>query len=128
MYRLRVRDHFDAAHHIRDYVGKCSRVHGHRWVVEVCLSSISLDSLHMITDFANVKAMMNELLSSTLDHFDLNQQLGDIPNVTAELLAEWVYDRLKERFTRVEWVRGLQLDYVEIWESPDCGVRYDGEA
>ncbi len=35
MYTLKVKSHFDAAHRIRDYKGKCSRTHGHRWDVEV---------------------------------------------------------------------------------------------
>ena len=35
MYELRVKDHFDAAHYIADYKGKCHRMHGHRWEVEV---------------------------------------------------------------------------------------------
>ena len=43
MHRLRIESHFDAAHKLVGYKGKCSNVHGHRWKVEVFVTGKKLD-------------------------------------------------------------------------------------
>lgn len=125
MYELKVKDHIDSAHYIKGYIGKCSRLHGHRWAVEVVMRGESLNKLHMLADFVFVKAVIKDVLN-VLDHFTLNEQLHE-ENVTAEFLAEWVYDRIEERMKRLDWAKGLALEDVGIWESPECEVRYSGE-
>ena len=35
MYVLQTEQSFDAAHFLKDYKGKCSNIHGHRWRVVV---------------------------------------------------------------------------------------------
>ena len=37
MFIISVRAHYDAAHFLRDYHGKCERMHGHRYEVEMAL-------------------------------------------------------------------------------------------
>ena len=32
MYQVSIEQHFDAAHYLRDYQGKCESLHGHRYV------------------------------------------------------------------------------------------------
>ncbi len=36
--RLQYRFHFDAAHQLPNYSGKCANLHGHRWEVEVVVN------------------------------------------------------------------------------------------
>jgi len=120
MYRLKVKSHFDAAHYIKDYEGKCSREHGHRWDVEVVLEGASLNSLNMLEDFKAIKDDLEEVLND-LDHYQLNEVLQE-PNVTAEFLVKLLFDRMANR-TRIE---GVKLSEVSIWESPDCCVTYCG--
>ena len=128
MYKLRVKTHFDAAHYIKDYEGKCSKEHGHRWEVEVALEGGRLDGRNMLIDFAEVKAALKDLLDNCLDHCQLNESLSE-KNVTAEFLAKWLWGRFRE-----ESPKWYKLDYgmvkltrVTIWESPDCCVEYCGE-
>ena len=118
MYRLQVKTHFDAAHYIRDYEGKCSREHGHRWGVELVLGGDGLDELNMLVDFGEVKDSLGHILEMHLDHYQLNESLGE-PNLTAEFLAEWLFRQVKARIGK-----GLRVVSVTIWESPDCGVEY----
>lgn len=127
MFQLRVREHFDAAHYIKDYDGKCSREHGHRWVVEVCLQGTTyigrgalpmLDSRNILVDFVDVKGAMKAVIDQHLDHYQLNGVFGE-PNVTAEYLAEWFFRQMKARA-----LKGVKVVSVEIWESPECSVRY----
>jgi 6-pyruvoyltetrahydropterin/6-carboxytetrahydropterin synthase len=115
-YIMIVQDHFDAAHYLRDYQGKCQREHGHRWTIEVGIRGKKLDNLNMLVDFTTVKKELKEVLDK-LDHYQLNEVLSE-PHPTAEFLAEWIYNQLK-------W---YGLMYVRVWESyPECSVQYDGK-
>lgn len=120
MYELRVKSHFDAAHYIRDYTGKCSRQHGHRWIAEVCLRGAKLDDRNILVDFGEVKDAMNFIIEQHLDHYQLNESLGE-ENLTAEYLARWLFGQLTTRTGR-----GVEVVNVEVWESPECSVRYGG--
>lgn len=42
MYGLQAEAHFDAAHFLTNYYGKCENLHGHRWRVVVTIESESL--------------------------------------------------------------------------------------
>lgn len=47
MYKVIVKAHFDAAHYIKDYDGKCNREHGHRWNIDVTMDIKALNKLNM---------------------------------------------------------------------------------
>jgi len=122
MYTLKVKAHFDAAHHLTDYEGKCHREHGHRWVVEVAYAGEELDAKNILVDFKDVKEVLGGLLERSLDHYQLNDLLSE-PNPTAEFIAKWLYVRLLSRmpdYTKVNLVS------VSIWESPECSITYRG--
>jgi 6-pyruvoyltetrahydropterin/6-carboxytetrahydropterin synthase len=120
MFRLQVQHHFDAAHRIRDYVGKCNREHGHRWQVEVCVEGEELDHRNILIDFGEVKRALKHLLDDVLDHNQLNEILEE-PNVTAEFLCKWIWDEFSKS---MENVTTVQLVRVCVWESPECCVKY----
>ena len=122
MFRLKVREHFDAAHYIKDYKGKCSREHGHRWEVGAVLEGDELNSMNMLIDFAKVKDILGGLIDTSLDHYQLNDSIGEA-NVTAEFLAQWLYRQLKDLFEPE-----VQLVSITVWESPDCCVEYSEES
>jgi len=125
MYTLKVRTHFDAAHYIKDYEGKCNREHGHRWEVEVWLQDKELDKLNMLLDFSRVKKIMDGIIDEFLDHWQLNETLGE-ENVTAEFLAKWFFGMFADVFYNTQAGSTANLVRVIIWESPDCCVEYDG--
>jgi len=124
MFRLKVKTHFDAAHHIRDYEGKCGRVHGHRWELEVVFEGTYLDDKNMLVDFRRVKDFLARRVECYLDHWDLNATLNE-PNVTAEFIARWAYRELQNLGDLSSVVR---LVCVTVWESPECCVSYYGGA
>ena len=119
MYELCVKTHFDAAHRLVGYVGKCNREHGHRWDVEVCLRGRKLDSINMLVDFVEVKSALKKLLDVYLDHWQLNEKLRE-PNPTAEYLAKWLFVSLD----KLHWPKSVKLVWTCVWESPDCCVKY----
>lgn len=105
---------FDSAHLLRGYEGKCSRLHGHRWELELAVQSNKLDSVGMAYDFIRLKEMVRKDLEH-IDHYNLN----DIPpfdkiNPTAENLACFFY----ERYAPVLVSEGYSLRYTKIWETP----------
>ena len=118
MYSLSIKTHFDAAHYIRDYEGKCARLHGHRWDVELLFQGKKLQSNNILLDFSVLKSYLKKLVDDKLDHYCLNETLNE-ENVTAEFLAAYVFRKVAEA---VE----LRLALVRVWESPDCYVQYDG--
>ncbi len=66
--------------------GKCSRLHGHNWIVTVYCKSRELNSDGMVVDFTLIK----QLIHDYLDHGNFNELLPFNP--TAENIAKWVCD------------------------------------
>ena len=62
MFEIKVEEEFEAAHRIVNYPGKCDRLHGHNWKVELKISASRLDELGMLIDFKVAKAMLQEYL------------------------------------------------------------------
>jgi len=120
MYELFVEDHFDAAHYLRNYHGKCENLHGHRFRVIVRLKATRLDEAGLAYDFAQIKRHLREALA-LFDHACLN----DVPpfdktEPSCENLAATIYNGLQPRFSESP----VTLACVEVWESPTSGVAY----
>lgn len=121
MYRIHVRDHFDAAHYLRGYQGRCEALHGHRWEVVVAVETEQLDGIDLGYDFTELKRALRERVLARLDHLCLN----DVPpfdeiNASTENLARVIYGWMSEALAGAP----VQLAYVEVYESPDSWVRY----
>ena len=115
MYTVSVQAHYDAAHFLRNYQGKCERLHGHRYVVEVALQTEELNEAGIAFDFVDVKRELRELADG-LDHVNLNElpAFRDV-ETSAENQARYFWDRLSERLPQ-EQAEGLL--YVRVWETP----------
>ena len=55
MYELMVKDTFAAAHNLRDYKGKCERVHGHNYTVMAYFETAVLGKNGLSVDFTILK-------------------------------------------------------------------------
>jgi 6-pyruvoyltetrahydropterin/6-carboxytetrahydropterin synthase len=120
MFTINVKSHYDAAHFIRDYNGKCERLHGHRYEVEVALQFESTGRGGIAYDFTEAKRQLREI-TEELDH----QNLNDLPafegiETSAENQARYIYDSLKVRLGDV----GENLHYVRVWETPNQWAQY----
>ena len=121
MYEMTVQHHFDAAHQLRGYEGKCHQTHGHRWDVEVYIKGDRLNSINMLVDFSSVKGIIDQLDHGTPQDEILNEVLGT-PNPTAEFIAEWIYYKVQHLLDGTNQV--LKEVKVTVWESPECSVMY----
>ena len=120
MYRISVEQHFDAAHYLRGYQGKCEAMHGHRYKVVVKVDASELNDIGLAYDFTELK----KHLAGVIDRFD-HTCLNDVApfdklNPSAENIAADVYKELKSRLAGAP----VKIANVEVWESPHTGVTY----
>ena len=121
MYEISVRAAFEAAHFINGYNGKCSRLHGHNWIVEAVIRGENLDELGMLIDFKILKAELNKILDD-FDHRFLNElETFATENPTAENLARKIFRRLS---TSEIFSASTKLHAVKVYESPNSCVTY----
>jgi len=121
MYKVCVRRHFDAAHGLRGYGGRCENLHGHRWEVVVCIESQGLDEVGLAFDFTALKRELDQVLDR-FDHHNLNETAPfDEINPSSENIARTIYQALARRLPEA----GLR--YVEAWESPDAWATYSAD-
>ena len=62
MYKITVEQHFDAAHALRGYKGKCETLHGHRFRVVVRVKASRLDDIGLTYDFTELKSQLKAIL------------------------------------------------------------------
>ena len=120
MYQLFVEDHFDAAHYLPNYHGKCERLHGHRFKVVARFEADKLDETGLAYDFVTLKQHLREVLAR-FDHVCLNDVTPlDKIGPSSENISATIYDALQTPFAE----SAVTLVSVEVWESPTTGVAY----
>jgi len=120
LYEIVVERHFDAAHYLRGYHGKCEALHGHRFKVVARITRPDLDDDGLAYDFVELKKVLDEILAR-FDHTCVN----DIPpfdrlNASSENMAATICRELQEK------LRGepVTVSALEVWESPVTAVVY----
>ncbi len=120
MYQIFIEQHFDAAHFLRGYHGKCEALHGHRFQVVVKIDSHQLNDIGIAYDFVDLKRHLGDILAK-FDHTCLNDVLPfNKMNPSSENLATTIYDELRPKLAGAP----VSLSSVEVWESPQTGVSY----
>jgi len=120
MYQVSVEQHFDAAHFLRGYRGKCEALHGHRFRVVVKVTASRVDDVGIAYDFTELKRHLGDILSS-FDHTCLNDVAPfDKINPSSENIATTIYKELQSKLA------GAPVSHacVEVWESPQSRVAY----
>ena len=106
---------FESAHVLPFHTGKCSRMHGHSYVLEVGVRGpLQTDgpARGMIVDFDEIKAIVRSEIVDAFDHQTLNDF---IENPTAEHIVAWIWKRLEPALTG--------LDELVLWETTNsCAV------
>lgn len=112
--RIAKRFTFEAAHVLPNHDGKCARLHGHSYVVEVvcegsCNPENGAPDEGMVVDFSKVKDAWLEL-HELVDHRNLNDVLPAMYQpTTAEHIARWLLLELRRRLSLVV--------SVKVWET-----------
>jgi 6-pyruvoyltetrahydropterin/6-carboxytetrahydropterin synthase len=106
---------FAAAHRLPDHEGKCARLHGHTYGLEVTVAGTPQakgPAKGMVMDFAELRERVARLVVEPLDHRLLNDLFEEAP--TAEAVAAWVFERVMED--------GLPVVRVRLAEGPNSFV------
>lgn len=113
--QIRKHFHFEAAHVLPHHTGKCARLHGHSYRLEVALRGplqTSGPATGMIEDFDTIKRIVKGAIIAELDHRSLNDV---IDNPTCERTVAWIWERLQPQLPG--------LDELVLWETPtSCAV------
>ena len=107
---------FEAAHQLPNHRGKCARLHGHSYTLEVSLrgpvkAERGESDDGMVVDLDVIKEVVQAAVISRVDHFNLNDII-DGPT-TAERIAHWIWDRLEE----AEPAFAAMLHRIRLWET-----------
>lgn len=86
---------FESAHRLPNVPAghKCARLHGHSYRVTVVLDGPVDPHYGWVVDFGDITAAWQPL-HAVLDHYFLNEVDG-LENPTSEVLARWVWRKLK---------------------------------
>lgn len=109
----------ESAHHLPNVPEghKCRRLHGHSFRIEVHVEGPVAPREGWVLDFADIGRAFQPLYDQ-LDHHYLNEIAG-LENPTSEVLARWVWTRLKPRLPG--------LSQVVVRETCTAGCIYRGE-
>jgi len=111
---------FSAAHHLRDYIGKCEHPHGHNWRVRLYIRGASPLSGGMLIDFGEIKKVLREV-TDRLDHKDLNEVPPfDHLEPSSELLAKYIAEESAKLLDR----EGAYVHRVDVWETRGSCATY----
>ncbi len=120
MYEIAVEKHFDAAHALREYRGKCESLHGHRFQVVARIKAPQLNEIGIAFDFVELKQYLGDIVAR-YDHIHLNEVPPfDEINPSSENLAATIYKELEAELAGSP----VTLDAIEVWESPQTRVTY----
>jgi 6-pyruvoyltetrahydropterin/6-carboxytetrahydropterin synthase len=120
MYELTIKTDFSAAHNLRGYEGKCERLHGHNWHVEVSVQAETLNELEMVLDFKVLKAETSKVMEK-FDHRYLNEVPPfDKLNTTAENIARVIFTDLAALINN----GNIRVSCVRAWESQKAAAAY----
>jgi 6-pyruvoyltetrahydropterin/6-carboxytetrahydropterin synthase len=119
MYKVCVTTAFSAAHFLKNYKGKCEKLHGHNWKVEACVSSQDINDSGLVIDFSELKNCLNR----TVDEFD-HSLVNDIEyfrshNPTSENMAYYIFTKLKGILPP-----SVKLELVKVWEKDTSCALY----
>jgi 6-pyruvoyltetrahydropterin/6-carboxytetrahydropterin synthase len=119
--QIRKQFKFEAAHVLPHHPGKCSRLHGHSYRLDVTLEGPLTGAgpaAGMIVDFEVLSQVVKSGVVAELDHRSLNEVM---PNPTAENVIVWIWRRLAPEFP--------QLAELVLWETATaCAILRRGDS
>ncbi|HEX3369726.1 MAG TPA: 6-carboxytetrahydropterin synthase QueD [Candidatus Cybelea sp.] len=107
--QIRKQFRFESAHVLPSHPGKCSRVHGHSYRLEVAVRGpvqTTGPARGMIEDFDVIERAVKERIVDRLDHQSLNDF---VENPTVENLLAYIWEQLA--------IELQGLDELVLWET-----------
>ena len=125
MYQARVEAEFSAAHFLSHYRGKCENLHGHNYRVRLWVRGAELNEGGMLVDFSLLKKALNDSIA-LLDHSNLNDMEVFLNDPSAERIARFLFEKVKEKLPELGIADSL-LQALDVFENDRCMARYSEE-
>lgn len=142
---------FDAAHFLPNYYGKCERMHGHTYRLQVTVDG-AVGENGLVIDFVILKKIVKKQVLEKLDH----QVINDVIEVaSAENTAIWIWNQLNDLKSHIQaelddpnlpesikkyfkdpsdgeidisdFSSQIRLHEIKLWETPNSFVTYHGK-
>ena len=118
MFELNLQHKFSATHKLENYIGDCSRIHGHEWRVNINIKTEELVK-DMVIDFKEIK----KAIDSKFDHQFINDMVNYNP--TAENIAKDIYSLISNLMMNVRQQESPDDQiFITVWESDDASITY----
>ena len=111
---------FEAAHDLPSFPDghKCRRLHGHSFRFDAVVEGDVDPAKGYLIDYGDIQKAAEPIVRR-LDHYYLNEIEG-LANPTSEMLAVWIYDRLKPALP--------ELSAIIVRETCTSSCEYRGPA
>ena len=132
---LKLRHHFDSAHRLMDYDGKCNNIHGHTWKVIVNIKfnddaekyiCDESDNNGILIDFKEIKKVINYYDHKLLLRYDdpiIKMLVTDVDvisllkNPTAEFLSIHISKNIRVKLRELKKEKYIDSIIVTVFES-----------
>lgn len=142
---------FDSAHFLPNYYGKCERMHGHTYRLQVTVEG-EVGENGLLIDFVVLKRIVKKQVIQKLDHQVINDMI-QIPS--CENVVKWIWDQLVDLKNLIEkemedpnlpdsitkyfrdesdgkldtsdFSRQIKLKRITLWETPTSSASYSEE-
>ncbi|MEO5376978.1 MAG: 6-carboxytetrahydropterin synthase [Magnetococcus sp. DMHC-6] len=125
---------FEASHRLPYHDGKCQRLHGHSYRLELVFSGsphppqVTQPGSGFVVDFGVLhRLVQEELIHPYLDHHHLNDAIPELPYHSVEYLAAWIAKWCLMYLEGRPELAGAQLLRVRLWESDRSWAEADRE-
>lgn len=125
LWRLIVKLDFSASHQLRNYDGKCERLHGHNFGVRAVVEGDKLsEDTEILMDFKELKTLLKGILAD-LDHCHLNEFEPFLAaNPSSENIARYIYKSLDKMLTEHEQGKNVRLVEIGVSEKDSSEAVY----
>ncbi len=124
LHKLYKEVYFESAHRLLHYEGKCNRIHGHQFRVEVWLEGEVDPTTQILVDYNVLKQIINRFDHQIiLNHEDpmvpvlstFQRVITTTGDPTSELLARLIADEINTECGQEK--RSIAVTKIRVWES-----------
>ncbi|MBF0183910.1 MAG: 6-carboxytetrahydropterin synthase [Magnetococcales bacterium] len=123
---------FEAAHRLPYHDGRCHRLHGHSYRLELTfcgpVQAIQADNPQsgFVVDFGRLDQLITtELIDRYLDHFVLEESVPGLPYSSAELLAAWIVAWCMHHLEGRPEMVAMRIETARLWETVHAWAEAD---
>jgi len=118
---------FEATHRLPSYQGKCARLHGHQWRVEVWIEGTVNKKTGILVDYNCIKNIINSfdhqvILTESDPLADAIRQFHEVVTTPSEPTSEHIAELISNLINKdcTEHAADARVVKIRVWESVGC--------